>query len=406
MTNPYFSGYTPLPRLQTARAEALNAIFDAIIVGFDGIPSAVALTQDRLAYCIDSGVANAYVLTPANAAASYVAGSRFSFIALNTNTGATTVNVSGLGVKPVRRQTGADLAANDILAGALVWVQYDGMNFQMMSFAQSDFTATAAASISAAASATAAGSSATAAAASASAASTSAGAAAASATSSAASATASANSATAAAGSATAAAASVTGNITPSSVSVNGAVLGGNKLAVTGTVGVSGLVTAAGGFSDGGSATGYTTSGFGIVASFGVSGINSNIGSGTPTSFSVICRTGGVILNDGGGTWNSLSDETMKTAFTPFSGALEKVSQIKTGTGRYLNDPDTVSRSFLSAQSVHAVLPEAVTLHQGNSELPSAWDGKLLLGYTDVIPLLVAALAEAKARIEALEAKS
>jgi hypothetical protein len=385
MTNPYFSGYTPLPRLQTARAEALNAIFDAIIVGFDGIPSAVALTQDRLAYCIDSGVANAYVLTPANAAASYVAGSRFSFIALNT--GATTVNVSGLGVKPVRRQTGADLAANDILAGALVWVQYDGMNFQMMSFAQSDFTATAAASISAAASATAAGSSATAAAASASAASTSAGAAAASATSSAASATASAN-------------------ITPSSVSVNGAVLGGNKLAVTGTVGVSGLVTAAGGFSDGGSATGYTTSGFGIVASFGVSGINSNIGSGTPTSFSVICRTGGVILNDGGGTWNSLSDETMKTAFTPFSGALEKVSQIKTGTGRYLNDPDTVSRSFLSAQSVHAVLPEAVTLHQGNSELPSAWDGKLLLGYTDVIPLLVAALAEAKARIEALEAKS
>lgn len=43
--NPYFSTYSRLPRDQTARAEAVNAIIDAIIVGFDSVPNALALSN-------------------------------------------------------------------------------------------------------------------------------------------------------------------------------------------------------------------------------------------------------------------------------------------------------------------------------------------------------------------------
>lgn len=121
-------------------------------------------------------------------------------------------------------------------------------------------------------------------------------------------------------------------------------------------------------------------------------------------SLSVACGSAGVVLTNGATSWVSASDETLKTAFVPFADALEKVSQIKTGTGRYLTDAEDKSRSFLSAQSVQAVLPEAVVLNAGIEGKPSDWDGKLLLSYTDVIPLLVAALAEANARIKALEA--
>lgn len=174
---------------------------------------------------------------------------------------------------------------------------------------------------------------------------------------------------------------------------------------------IGGVMTAFGGFSDGGGAVGYTTSGFNIVASFSVSSISCNIGSPTATSFSVICRTAGVVLNDGGNVWNSLCDETMKTKLTPFVDALDKVSQIKVGTGRYLADAEGVSRSFFSAQSLQKVLPEAVTVFHANemhteTDHPhSAWDGKLIAGPTDIIPLLIAALQEARDRISVLEAR-
>lgn len=45
MTNPYFSAYTALPRNTNARAEAVNAIFDAIVAGFDAVPNALALSN-------------------------------------------------------------------------------------------------------------------------------------------------------------------------------------------------------------------------------------------------------------------------------------------------------------------------------------------------------------------------
>jgi hypothetical protein len=106
----------------------------------------------------------------------------------------------------------------------------------------------------------------------------------------------------------------------------------------------------------------------------------------------------GVYLGYGNTSWSSSSDERIKTAIIPFENALEKVCTLRAGTGRYLTDEETVSRSFLIAQDVQAVLPEAVNVL--DDEI-----GTLGLQYTDVIPLLVAAIKEQQALITALTAR-
>jgi hypothetical protein len=104
----------------------------------------------------------------------------------------------------------------------------------------------------------------------------------------------------------------------------------------------------------------------------------------------------GVRLDDGATSWSAQSDERLKTNLTEISDGLGKIGTLRAVTGRYLNDETTVSRSFLIAQDVRDVLPEAVSEDNDDS-------GTLNLRYTEVIPLLVAALKESKERIEQLE---
>ena len=104
----------------------------------------------------------------------------------------------------------------------------------------------------------------------------------------------------------------------------------------------------------------------------------------------------GQYMTYGATAWSAGSDERLKTALVPFENAASKVSSLRAGTGRYLTDGETVSRSFLSAQSVLAVLPEAVDEQEDEMKT-------LGLRYTDVIPLLVAAIQEQQALIVSLQ---
>jgi len=104
----------------------------------------------------------------------------------------------------------------------------------------------------------------------------------------------------------------------------------------------------------------------------------------------------GVYITNGGTSWTANSDERLKTGLEPITEAAQKVSSLRAVTGRYLTDDETVSRAFLIAQDVQAVLPEAVNVQQDS-------DGTLGLQYTDVIPLLVAAIKEQQAMIADLK---
>jgi hypothetical protein len=104
----------------------------------------------------------------------------------------------------------------------------------------------------------------------------------------------------------------------------------------------------------------------------------------------------GVFLANGGTSWTANSDERLKTDLLPISDAANKVSTLRAVTGRYKTDDENTSRAFLIAQDVQKVLPEAV-----NANDPE----KLGVQYTDVIPLLVAAIKELNAKVTELEAK-
>lgn len=85
-------------------------------------------------YFVDSGSANAKILTKQNnfrPVSSYFAGMEVCFYVLVSNTGSTTVNIDGAGVVGIRNEFGRALGANDLTAGNLVTLIYDGTNFRI-----------------------------------------------------------------------------------------------------------------------------------------------------------------------------------------------------------------------------------------------------------------------------------
>jgi hypothetical protein len=103
----------------------------------------------------------------------------------------------------------------------------------------------------------------------------------------------------------------------------------------------------------------------------------------------------GVQLVSGATAWTTLSDETMKDIIEPISNAVAKVGSLRSVIGKFKTDSEGTRRSFLIAQDVQSVLPEAVDVVGENNELG--------LRYTEVIPLLVAAIKELSAEVNALK---
>ncbi len=93
----------------------------------------VATVQDgTLSYAVATGTNNLTVaLTPA--LNQYQAGTVINFKASNNSSGATTLNVNGLGAISIKKAVTEDLDSLDIRTGQLVSVIYDGINFQLLS---------------------------------------------------------------------------------------------------------------------------------------------------------------------------------------------------------------------------------------------------------------------------------
>jgi hypothetical protein len=110
----------------------------------------------------------------------------------------------------------------------------------------------------------------------------------------------------------------------------------------------------------------------------------------------IVASTGGVQLTSGATSWTSISDERTKDIIEPISNAVQKVSNLRSVIGKYKTDSEGIRRSFLIAQDVQAVFPEAVdTTDEDN----------LGVRYTETIPLLVAAIKEQQTIIEDLKTR-
>jgi hypothetical protein len=103
----------------------------------------------------------------------------------------------------------------------------------------------------------------------------------------------------------------------------------------------------------------------------------------------------GVYLNGTAATsWTSASDERLKDIIEPISNAVSKVASLRAVIGKFKFDENNTRKPFLIAQDIQAVLPEAVDASNPD---------KLGVAYTEVIPLLVAAIKELSAEVNALK---
>ncbi len=75
------------------------------------------------------GTVDVITLTPVPAIAAYAAGQIFRFQTAGANTGAVTINVSGLGAKAITKNGTTALAASDLAASQIAEITYDGTRF-------------------------------------------------------------------------------------------------------------------------------------------------------------------------------------------------------------------------------------------------------------------------------------
>lgn len=107
--------------------------FILIRQAFDKLPTPTQISTNTANYASDTGISNAYVITLSPIPTAYVAGMEIAFLTNNANTASSTVNVNGLGVKPIVRPDGTSVVAGDIYAGQIVTCRYDGIsNFQLV----------------------------------------------------------------------------------------------------------------------------------------------------------------------------------------------------------------------------------------------------------------------------------
>jgi hypothetical protein len=84
-------------------------------------------------YAVDSVGTDSYAIAPTPAVTAYTAGQVFTWKAGTANTGASSLNVSGLGAVAIKKNVSEDTETGDILANQTVVTVYDGTNFQLVS---------------------------------------------------------------------------------------------------------------------------------------------------------------------------------------------------------------------------------------------------------------------------------
>jgi len=108
-------------------------------ITLDQISKGVSIYTAGADFYTDSGAADAYVLNAIlsfNSPVVYFTGMRVRFVPANTNTGASTINVAGLGVKNIKLTDGtSDPDAEELTAGRIIELFYDGTSMLIVNSA-------------------------------------------------------------------------------------------------------------------------------------------------------------------------------------------------------------------------------------------------------------------------------
>jgi hypothetical protein len=118
--------------------------------------------------------------------------------------------------------------------------------------------------------------------------------------------------------------------------------------------------------------------------------------SSTNIFYITVDNSQGVSLTSGNTSWGSYSDARLKNVTGTYTDALADVAKLEAVKFTWKSDEAEKPHVGLLAQSVVEVIPEAVDTDE---------QGMMSVRYTEVIPLLVAAVQELTAKNAALEAR-
>ncbi len=109
----------------------VNNLRDEVGGAFDKLPPPVEISHGSVTHCTDVGSANVYRVSLPATATVYRNGMTVQFFPANTNTGASTLNIDGLGAKAIKGYDGADLSAGELITTSLYSFTYNGTHFVM-----------------------------------------------------------------------------------------------------------------------------------------------------------------------------------------------------------------------------------------------------------------------------------
>lgn len=107
-----------------ARSSSINNVDAATAAAFALLPTNANINAGKITYGTDTGAADAYAVALPQTALSYTDGLHVAFKPVYSCTGASTINVDGLGVKTIKLSSGAAVEAGHIIAGTPVEMRY------------------------------------------------------------------------------------------------------------------------------------------------------------------------------------------------------------------------------------------------------------------------------------------
>tara|TARA_Y100000310_G_scaffold136383_1_gene135240 strand:- start:3137 stop:5272 length:2136 start_codon:yes stop_codon:yes gene_type:complete len=107
-----------------ARAAQLNVLDANVATAFGLLPTNAQIDTGTIQYAVDSGAADAYVVTTNQTETAYTDGMLVAMKPANTNTGASTIDVDSIGTRDIKTATGAALAAGDVRVGIPLEMRY------------------------------------------------------------------------------------------------------------------------------------------------------------------------------------------------------------------------------------------------------------------------------------------
>lgn len=119
-----------LQEFTRARAAEVRAELNSVASAMALLPPRADLLNNRIGYAAATGTNNALLVSVSPAPTAYVDGMGLTVKLSATNTGTATINVNGLGVKPLTRPDGTALSGGDLASGAIVNLRYEGVSGQ------------------------------------------------------------------------------------------------------------------------------------------------------------------------------------------------------------------------------------------------------------------------------------